>query len=323
MPLVDFVVCTRNNRDIIEGTLEAVFRQTFSDLSCTVVDGMSSDGTVELIRERFPSVQVIVKTEDSGPAVSRNLGMARGAAPLIVLLDSDVRLAPDWTERQLELLRDETIGIGCGRLLMASDTSLLHAAYGVMNRFGVSWEGGYGRPAAEYGEKTRCIYSLTAAMMVRRSAFERVGGFDEPMFFVHEDVDFGWRMNQAGYDVVFNPLAEAVHEVHGTVKMSSMSALIMFHAWKNRLRMLLVNYEAHNLIRYGSVYLLLFVMDALIFGRTRIKMQSLLWNAKNLGGTRERRRFVQANRKVRDRDLWSLFQRGFRGPGIESHTGGK
>ncbi len=77
-PSVDFVVCARNNRGIIGAAIEAIAGQTVKDYTCTLVDGRSSDGTPEFVRETNPWVKVVVKKADTGPAHSRNIGFELG-----------------------------------------------------------------------------------------------------------------------------------------------------------------------------------------------------------------------------------------------------
>ena len=168
-PLVDFVVCARNNRGIISSTLEGIARQTVKEFTCTLVDDLSTDGTPELVRERFPWVEVVVKDKHTGPSPSRNIGLSRGSAKFIVFLDSDATLDPRWTEAQIEFMNsDPTIGIACGKLLYAPLPEILYAAYGAMNRYGVGWDGGRAQPAARFTEPRRCLWANTTAMMVRR-----------------------------------------------------------------------------------------------------------------------------------------------------------
>jgi GT2 family glycosyltransferase len=314
-PLVDFVVCTRNNRAIISSALEGIRRQTVQDFTCTLVDERSTDGTPELVRERFPWVDILVKESDGGPAVSRNVGLSRGSANFIVFVDSDVTLEPRWAEVQIALMNNPSIGIACGKLLWAATPEVLYAAYGSMNRYGVGWDGGRGHPAACFAEPRRCLWANTAAIAVRRELVERIGGFDGAMFAYYEDGDFGWRANLFGYQVVFNPAAVAVHLMHGTFTPETMSRRIIYLIWRNRLRTVLVNYEFGNLLRYTSVYLLFAILYALARGPRKEKFAALLWNATHVLDTLRRRRWVQAHRSVRDKELWPMFEPGIRGPG--------
>lgn len=314
----DVVICTRNNRDVIAGTLGGVSSQTWRPETCLVVDGQSSDRTAEFVRESFGWAQVIVKAEDSGPAASRNLGCSKGKAPFVLLLDSDVTLAPDWAERQMQYLDENPrCAAVSGKLLYASDPKVLNAAYGAMNRYGVAWGIGDRQPASSYTEPRRCLWNLTAAMMVRRSALQQIGGFDERMFAFHEDSDFGWRANLFGYHVAWNPEAVAYHHSHSTMNRSSMGDHRAFLAYRNRFRSALINYEPFHLVRYMGIHLLLFIIQGILKPPRWAHFRALWWNLRMLPDTLERRRFVQGRRSIRDRELWPLFEGGFRGPGYD------
>jgi GT2 family glycosyltransferase len=317
-PAFDVVVCARNNRAIIGDTLTAVSRLTWAPASCVVVDGRSTDGTPEFVRDNFEWAGVVVKDKDNGPAASRNLGAARGTSPWVLFLDSDVILAPDWVERQIFFIESRPRCMAAaGKLLQASGPELLDMAYGLMNRYGIAWHAGEGEPSSDYSQPQRCIWNPTAAFMVNRQALAEVGGFDELMFAYHEDTDFGWRANLFGFEVGWNPDAEACHRPHSTMNKSSMGHHRAFLAYRNRLRSALINYELPHFLRYMSVHLLLFVAQAFVSSPRRARWRSLWWNVRMLPDTLKRRRFVQSRRRVRDRDLWPLFEKGFRGRGYE------
>jgi GT2 family glycosyltransferase len=314
-PRVHFVICTRNNRDIIGPTLQAISNQTMQDWRCTVVDGCSTDGTQELIRAEYPWAELIVKERDSGPAASRNIGLRHAQTPYVVLLDSDVRLWPEWTALQLQyLVENPQVGMVGGTLVYSDRPSVINAAYGGINRLGVAWDAGKGEPLRK-GSPRPCLWLSTSALMLRRELVGQLGGFDESMFAFHEDVDFGWRSNLYGYPVVYNPNAIAVHQVHGTMNEASMGGHITHLLWRNRLRSLLINYQLHNVLLYGTAYLALGLLHLLAFRQRREKLSALAWNVRVMGETWSMRRRVQDGRKVPDRTLWGLFAGGIRGPG--------
>jgi GT2 family glycosyltransferase len=311
---VDFVVCTRNNRAIIEDTLWAIVQQQVEHFTLTVVDGRSTDGTPDYVRSAFPSANVIVKEQDSGPAASRNIGIAQGTMDWIVLVDSDVRLRLDWVACQLAFMREHQVDIACGKLVYSSKPQTLNAVYGVMNRFGIAWDKGVGDPADSHNEPRPCLWACTSALAIRRSVAEAIGGFDETMFIAHEDCDYGWRANLMGYRVAYNPGAVALHRAHGTVN-ARMAQLL----YRNRLRSALINYEGRHILRYVFPYIAMACGDLLIRGPRGVKLRALLWNLANLPDTLRRRAQVQAKRRIRDCDLWSLFEAGFRGPGFREY----
>jgi GT2 family glycosyltransferase len=317
-PLIDFVVSTRNNRAIIAETLEAIARQTIGRFTCTVVDGRSTDGTPDLVRDRFPWVCVIVKDSDNGPASSRNIGFGQGSATYAAFVDSDVVLDPEWVQRQLALMdSDPRIAILGGKLLHSEKPDTLYAAYGVMNRFSLGWDGGRAQPASAFDRVRECLWVNSSAMAVRRRAIEEIGGFDEAMFLGCEDSDLGWRANLLGWKVAFNPAASAVHKIHGTLDPATMGRRLVFLIWKNRLRSALVNFGPWSLCRYTAIFLVLSLADAMVRAPRKEKLAALRWNATHFGDTWSRRRWVQSRRKVADRSLWPLFRRGVTGPGYD------
>jgi GT2 family glycosyltransferase len=314
---VDFVVCARNNRDVIAPTFEALARQSVKPSSVTLVDGCSSDGTADFVRESFPWVEVVVKPSDTGPAASRNLGAFRGRAPFIVFVDSDVRLDPDWTREQMDFLRSEPeLGAAAGKLLYADRPDILNSAYGTMTRYTVAANIGDGEHTSVYDKPVRCLWVLSAAFIVRRDVFESSGGFDEVLFMAHEDSDLGWRINLMGYGVSYNPRALALHEAHSTVNSATQrSGHMTYLLYRNRLRSALINYETKNILRYVCSYLCFCVADLVIRPYRWPKLRGLFWNVAHARETWMRRRVVQKTRRVSDQSLWKLFVAGVRGPG--------
>jgi GT2 family glycosyltransferase len=319
VPLITFVVPTRNNRKIIAHTIDSISAQTIRDHECWVIDGMSTDGTVEFLRENYPSVRVIRKDADSGPAASRSIGMLRSSSPFVALVDSDVRLDEQWAERQLEVMRsDLAIGVAGTKLLYEKNALVLFSAHGAMNRYGVSWDGGQGELADAFNEPRECIWANTSALLIRRDVIERAGGFDDRMFAGCEDSDFGWRANLCGFHIVYNPAATALHEVHGTFDPSREYNKMLYLVRRNRLRSMLVNYGRTALIRYALPYSGLALADVVLGPHRKEKLQALFWNVGHLRETIARRRSVQSLRVVDDKGLWHLFDEGIRGPGGDS-----
>jgi GT2 family glycosyltransferase len=325
VPLVHFSVCTHNDRDIIRATLDAIAGQGGDAWSCTVVDGCSVDGTVAEVRASHPDVTVIEKSEDSGPAASRNIGMTFCRSPYLVLLDSDVRLQPGWVAAQMAFLEENPdVGIVGGKLLLDSRPEVIDTVRGGLNRIGVAWDVGRGEAADTFDSPQRCMWLSTSAIMLRRSAVEAVGDFDEVLFAYHDDVDFGWRANVAGVGVAFNPRAEARHLTHGTFDKRVIGRRITYLLWRNRLRSMLVNYEAKNLVRYVPLHIFLSLPIIAVKPHRAQILAALWWNIVNIGNTWQRRATVQRRRKVKDSMLWPLFDETLRGapePGVNPGPG--
>jgi len=316
---VHVVVSTHNNRSIVGETLDAIAAQTIGRPACTVIDGCSSDGTVEHIRAAYPWTRVLVKEADSGPAASRNIGMRDAQTAYVALVDSDVRLRPDWLELQLAFLAsNENVVVVGGLLVEHDDETRINMAYGALNRYGIAWDEQTSAAAVDAGPQRRCIWVATAAVLVRRDPALALGGFDERMFAFHEDVDFGWRANLFGYEVAFNPRAVAAHRAHATLHQSKIGSRATYMLWRNRLRSALINYELHNVLRYVGAYMALGLPILLLQPERKEKIASVLWNVRWISDTWRRRRFVQRGRRLPDRALRPLQDRRLRGPGRQS-----
>jgi GT2 family glycosyltransferase len=327
-PLVDFVVCTRNDRASIGATIDSIAAQTVGPVTCTIVDGLSKDGTVEFVRERYPWVRVRIKETDSGPADSRNIGQSLGSAEFVAFLDSDVTISPDWAAAQIALFRSRpSVGMAGGKLLYPPLPGVLYSAHGVMSHYGVGWDGGRAQPAASFDEVIRCVWVNSASMFVRRSLLERMGAFDVGMYLGCEDSDIGWRANLFGAEVVFNPKAVAEHHMHGVTDASAIDTAVapgfrseamtsrLYYIWRNRFRSILVNYEMGSLLRYTLPFVALSIADATLKPPRGIKWRAIWWSVTHLKDTLARRRWVQSHRTVRDSELRPLFCSALRGPG--------
>ncbi len=314
-PKLTFVVPARNNRKIIGATLTSIAAQTTRDFECLVIDGLSTDGTREYIAQQYPWVQVLRKDTDSGPAASRSLGLLHSRSSFVALVDSDVQLQPDWAEKQLHLMEEHPrVGISGSRLLYRENPEILCASFGAMNRYGISRDGGQGEPVEAHLKMRRCIWCNTSAIMVRRELTETAGIFDDVMFAVYEDTDFGWRAAICGFDVVYNPDALATHDVHGTFDLQRQDGFLVYLLRRNRLRSLLVNYELSSILRYVLPYVGMSLVELILRPQRWPKLKALAWNLSRLPDTMRRRRMVQQRRKIKDAALWPLFEPGLRVP---------
>jgi GT2 family glycosyltransferase len=305
-PRTAFVICTHDNRGIIDACLTSVKAQTAGDWECVVVDDASADGTPEWIEARHPWVRVVRSARNVGPALCRNLGFEETRADLIAFLDSDVELDPGWLEAtRSALLSDPSLGIVGGKLLLAARRELLHSFGGTLGRLGIGWHHHEAEEGAKVADRQESLWVCSAAMLTRRALLDRVGGFDETFFYGYEDSDLGWRARLAGFSVVSIPEALAYHRVSDTI--GKMGDRIVFHACKNRLRSLLKNYAASNLTRWLPPYLGYALLDVVLRKPRAARLRALGWNLRRLGDTLARRRAVQATRVRTDAELAPLF----------------
>jgi N-acetylglucosaminyl-diphospho-decaprenol L-rhamnosyltransferase len=216
---VSVVVVTYNALPWLERCLESVRAH-----ETIVVDHGSTDGTIELVRRRFPQTRLI-EEGNTGLGAGSNTGMRVASGDYFLLLNSDAWAVGDAVDRLVSFAEEHPEAAVVGPKLLNPDGSLQRSVRG----FPTLW-----RLATEYfflrklGPRTRALnafyasrfphdevleaeFLMGACLLVRREAADTVGLFDEDFFMFSEETDWCYRFRQAGWKVLFFPGAEFVH----------------------------------------------------------------------------------------------------------------
>ncbi len=193
-----------------------------------VVDNDSRDGTIEMVESDFPHVSLIEGRGNLGFARGNNLGIRAGSAPYVLALNPDTRITARALDRVVDLM-DARPDIGiCGCRLELEDGSFDHAAkrafptpLGALAHFtGVGRRVDAPAALAQYRAPTveagRIDAVNGAFMLMRRSALDEVGLFDERYWMYTEDLDLCYRFAQAGWTTWYEPSATVIHVKAGT-----------------------------------------------------------------------------------------------------------
>lgn len=301
MPKVSFVITAYNNKEIIGECLKSVVKQNYKNFDLCVVDDCSSDGTAEFIEKNFKKIKVIRKAQQSGPSISRDIGIENTRSAYLVFMDSDVVLEKSWVKKLVGFLEKNNGVAMVGGKLLFKGTTKINSAGGGINRLGIGFDIGRGEDASRHNLQKDVMYVCSAAMVVRREMLHKIGGFDESYFYGHEDADLGWRANLAGYRVVYLPEAEAEHGVSMTVK--TMSERVCFHSVKNRVASMIKNYQTHHLAVFLPIYILLELLSAVFRNPRLARLNALEWCGKHSKEIFSKRAVVQKLRKKQDRQL--------------------
>lgn len=193
-----------------------------------VVDNASGNGTVELVAANFPEVELTAAPENLGFAAANNLAIRAGGAPYVLALNPDTRVPAGALDRMLDVMdAHPEVGISGCRLEL-EDGSFDHACkrsfptpLSALGHFtGIGRRGGargklaaYRAPTVEAG---RVDAVNGAFMLIRRSALDEVGLFDEGFWMYMEDLDICYRFAQAGWITWYKPDATVIHIKGGT-----------------------------------------------------------------------------------------------------------
>jgi N-acetylglucosaminyl-diphospho-decaprenol L-rhamnosyltransferase len=218
-PQVAVAVVSWNTRDLLRDCLRSLVGEPLAEV--WVVDNASTDGAAEMVSSEFPKVRLLAldKNVGFGPAV--NLVAARTSTPFVAPANADIELRPGaLTELLAAASRSPSAGILAPRLELPSGETQ-HSVYafptvpftlafnlGLANRFGdrLCLEGHWDP------ERERDVdWALGAFLLVRREAWNAIGGFDDQQWMYAEDLDLGWRVARAGYTTHYVPSARVLH----------------------------------------------------------------------------------------------------------------
>jgi glycosyltransferase involved in cell wall biosynthesis len=208
-PLVSVIVPTYNRRQLICQTIDSVLAQTYSHLEIIVVDDGSTDGTGELLKERYssePRVRYIWQ-QNAERAAARNTGIKAARGAFVAFLDSDDLWVPHKLASQLPLFDADP-----SLIMVYSGCSWVDSQLRTVQNFVLPTDVGQQRYLFE-----RLVYANTipcATVVVRRGVFEQVGFFDEaPRLIPKEDWSMWTRIARAG-PVGYVPACLSVYRMH-------------------------------------------------------------------------------------------------------------
>jgi glycosyltransferase involved in cell wall biosynthesis len=209
--LVSVVVPTYNRRRWIGESLDAIARQTYSNIECIVIDDCSSDGTVEWLRyqQQYAFARLHTQSKNCGASEARNTGVRMSRGDLIAFIDSDDLLESNHIEKAVDAFRQyPKLGLFCcdaqmigpnGEVLQQGRT--WHEVNGEMKRYPV-------RSGLRSLKDVFLFSNSFPGFTLRREVFDKVGYLDQTIFPL-DDYDLALRVAGAGYDIYYchQPLA--------------------------------------------------------------------------------------------------------------------
>ena len=232
--LVSVVIPAYNRAHSIGKSVESVLQQTYRPLELIVVDDGSTDGTVAALSE-FGDRIVVIRQPNGGPSSARNTGVANAKGGIISFLDSDDTWEPAKLERQVSLMNrggEEVICCVCNSRNFVNNTELENS-FEIAGVDGEITEGFWLNPAELIA--TRFIL-FNQVVAIRRSAFEKVGGFKEHMRLL-EDHDLAFRLSLLGpWAFISEPLVNKFDQADGIGVTARLDPMTHARAWADALR---------------------------------------------------------------------------------------
>ncbi|MEM4574292.1 MAG: glycosyltransferase [Candidatus Caldarchaeum sp.] len=198
MSSVSVVILTRNSELTIGQCLEAVAALSSLVENVVVVDGCSTDSTLEIVKNFRERLHIVILSDQGhGLGYARDIGWRSVSSPYVIMLDSDVIIRPDFPTEAMKVLQlDSRVGGVAAKLRPVILEKGWLAAFQAKN-LGVHLH--LREPVYPY--EAPALH--TACTMYRRSALEAVDGFDHSFFFAKEDSDISFKLRKAGYKLYY------------------------------------------------------------------------------------------------------------------------
>lgn len=270
------MILNYNTRELTKRAIQSVYesRTSFS-LEIILIDNHSTDGSVDCLREAFPDIHLIENKENVGFSRANNQGIRVARGRYVLLLNSDTILEEDTLETMLTfmeahpdvgvsgckiVLPDGTLDKACKRGFPTPSASFYYA-FGIAKLFPDNprfnqYQLGYLDEDEEY--EVDCL--VGAFMLLRREVLDEVGLLDETFFMYGEDIDWCYRIKQAGWRVYYYPRTRITHYKGASSRRKPFKIVYEFH------RAMYLFHHKHYRKKYN------FLINALVYSGIGVKL---------------------------------------------------
>jgi GT2 family glycosyltransferase len=219
---LSIVIVNWNTRELLAQCLMSIYDSLPQrEIEVYVVDNASSDGSCEMVRERFPLVYLIENVDNVGFARANNQAIRKSHGRYVLLLNSDTIIKSGAVETLVDFMDTHPNAGACGARLLNADGSLQYScspAPSLVSEFkrlfhlpGIRSDGYYRMHKWDQSLVRQVDVLLGACLMLRQQILNQVGLLDEDYFMYSEEVDLCYRVKAAGWELFWVPQAEVVH----------------------------------------------------------------------------------------------------------------
>ena len=249
MKRVSVVILNWNGSALMERYLPSVVRYSPAEWADVIVaDNGSTDDSLQMLADKFPSVQIIRMDKNYGFAEGYNLALKQISHPYCVLLNSDVEVTPNWLDAPCRLLDTHPDVVAVQPKIKADDQRAFFeyagASGGFMDKYGYPFCRGrllhiVEEDSGQYDTLIDVLWATGACLFIRTDVYKAVGGLDGDFFAHQEEIDMCWRLRARGYRLVCTPQSVIYHKGGGTLNVESPRKT--FLNFRNNLLMLYKN----------------------------------------------------------------------------------
>jgi GT2 family glycosyltransferase len=307
---VSVIIVNYNGSRFLIDLFNSLRNQTFKDFEVIFIDNNSTDNSLELLdknlenfSERSLQVKIVKASHNLGYCKGNNLGLKYAQGEYIVFLNNDTYVTARWLEELLNVARcDPSIG-ACQSRHMQAQTDYIQTDGWGLDKYGWSQCIILNRNYPTISKKL--FYASGSSMIVKRSALDRVNGFDPELFF--GDFDLCWRLRMLGYNMADVPGSICYHYGSIATNMVVIPTKAILNHDREVFRVFLKNYGMKNIVKRVPMSAIIMIVEAAFLTfkyRNPLFLisfhKALLWNLTRLSDTLTLRSHIQKNRVVSD-----------------------
>ena len=250
-PRVSVIIVSWNARPLLKQCLPSVVATDYPNFEIVLADNRSTDGSAAWVATEFPAAKIVRHPKNWLFARGNNAAVPHATGEYIVLLNNDVEVPPGWLRPLVDVMeRNLDVGAVQPKLLQYDDRDRFEyagASGGFLDRLGYPFTRGrvvdtMERDRGQYDDARDVFWATGAALCLRRTAFEAVGGLDERFEMHMEEIDLCWRLHRQGYRVRVEPSSTVYHI--GGASLPQGDPRKTYYNFRNSLLMLYKNLPA-------------------------------------------------------------------------------
>lgn len=235
MNKVSLILLNYNGAGLLEDCLKSLNNQIFKDFELIIVDNNSNDRSVELIEEfrkqSFLRIKTVYLRENLGFSKGNIEGLKYADGEYIGLLNNDTEVDKYWLEELIKAMDEHPeVGICASKIVVYGKDIIDSAGDGLILSL-KGFKRGEGEPIERYSIQQYVFGACAGAALYRKKMIEKIGFLDEDFFLIHEDTDFNFRVQLAGWRVLYVPTAVVQHKVRSSI--GYMSDIAIYYTLRN------------------------------------------------------------------------------------------
>jgi len=293
-PLVSIVTVNYNQSEVTCAMIESLNLITYPNIELIVVDNASKEDSPLIIKQRFPSVDLIMNPINYGFAAGNNFGIMKSRGKYVLLLNNDTMLTPGFLEPLIEKMEsDSSIGVVSPKIrFFHTPNTIQYAGYTIMHPYTLrNFSIGFNEvDKGQYDTDRETPYAHGAAMLVSMDVIMKVGMMSYIFFLYYEEADWCEQIKKSGYKIWYVHNSLVYHRE--SISTGRMSAMKIYYLNRNRLVFMRRNLK--GLIFYKAIIYQFFIaipknaLKYLMKGNLKLfhaYYKAIGWHLKNLFNT--------------------------------------